>query len=329
MIDVTIALLDATFSSTAIGPMEVFHHAGSLWNCLTGTPPKPRFRVTLASADGRPVRCDGGIRIRPTAAFKDVRRTHLVFLPTTGVSVEDAVERNPKVGAWLRHWHKRGAAIASVCTGVGLVANAGLLDGKRATTHWAIADRFREMYPRVKWMPELMVTEDRGIYCGGGVHAALDLSLYLVEKFCGHEIAVQSAKALLIETPRSWQAGFAIVPLKTEHSDDSISSAQTWLHQNFQKNFPLEVPARRVGMSLRNFVRRFKQATGDSPLAYLQKLRVATAKRLLESGQRSVQQISESVGYQDVAFFRAVFERHTGVSPSAYRRQFGPNGGET
>jgi AraC-like DNA-binding protein len=128
---------------------------------------------------------------------------------------------------------------------------------------------------------ELMVTEDHGFYCGGGVHAALDLSLYLVEKFCGHEIAMQSAKALLIETPRAWQAGFAIIPLKTEHSDDSISSAQEWLHQNFHQDFPLESPARRVGMSLRNFVRRFKQATGDSPLIYLQKLRIAAAKRLL------------------------------------------------
>ena len=155
------------------------------------------------------------------------------------------------------------------------------------------------------------------------MHAALDLSLYLVEKFCGHEVAVQSAKALLIETPRAWQAGFAIVPLKTEHSDDSISSAQEWLHQNFHKTFPLEAPARHVGMSLRNFVRRFKQATGDSPLMYLQKLRIAAAKRLLESDHRTVQEISEGVGYQDVAFFRNLFQRHTGVSPSAYRQRFG------
>jgi len=172
-------------------------------------------------------------------------------------------------------------------------------------------------------MPELMVTEDRGFYCGGGVHAALDLSLYLVERFCGHDIAVQTAKALLIETRRAWQAGFAIVPLKTEHSDDNISSAQEWLHQNFHSSFPLEAPARRVGMSLRNFVRRFKQATGDSPLLYLQKLRVAAAKRLLESNHRTMQEISGAVGYQDVAFFRALFQRHTGFSPSAYRQRFG------
>jgi transcriptional regulator GlxA family with amidase domain len=321
--DVTVLFLDDTFSSTAIGPMEVFRHAGSLWNILTGLEPDPRFRVTTASVDGRPVHCDGAIEIKPDVAITAIRKTDLIFIPTTGLHFEDVVERNAPVVPWLRRWHKRGAAIASVCSGVGLIAATGMLDGKRATTHWAIADKFRELYPRVKWMPELMVTEDHGFYCGGGVHAALDLSLYLVEKFCGHEVAVQSAKALLIDTPRAWQAGFAIVPLKTDHTDDSISSAQEWLHHNFHKNFPLDTPARRVGMSLRNFVRRFKQATGDSPLMYLQKLRVAAAKRLLESDHRTVQEISDAVGYQDVAFFRDLFQRHTGVSPSAYRERFG------
>jgi transcriptional regulator GlxA family with amidase domain len=323
MTDVTVLFLDGTFSSTAAGPMEVFHHAGALWNHLTGSRPAPRFRVTTASADGRAVRCDGPIRITPDAAIKDIRKTDLIFIPTTGVSIDDVVERNEPVVPWLHRWHKRGAAIASVCSGVGLVAATGMLDGKRATTHWALAGPFREKYPRVNWMPELMVTEDRGFYCGGGVHAALDLSLYLVEKFCGHEVAMQSAKAMLIDMPRAWQAGFAIVPLKTEHSDDAISKAQEWLHQNFHRNFPLEGTARRVGMSLRNFVRRFKQATGDSPLAYIQKLRIAAAKRLLESDHRTMQEISDAVGYQDPVFFRNLFQRHTGVSPSAYRRKFG------
>jgi transcriptional regulator GlxA family with amidase domain len=323
MTDVTIVFLDQTFSSTAVGPMEVFRHAGSLWNYLTGVPQNPRFRVTTASADGRPVLCDGPITIRPDAAISEVRKTDLIFIPTTGVSVGDAAERSAPLLPWLQRWHKRGAAIASVCSGVGLMAETGLLDGRRATTHWALAEKFRQMYPRVKWMPELMVTEDHRFYCGGGVHAALDLSLYLVEKFCGHQIAVQTAKALLIETPRAWQAGFAIIPLKTEHSDDSISSAQEWLHENFHKSFPLETPARRVGMSLRNFVRRFKEATGDSPLLYLQKLRVAAAKRMLEGDHRTMQEISDAVGYQDVAFFRSLFQRHTGVSPSEYRERFG------
>jgi transcriptional regulator GlxA family with amidase domain len=323
MTEVTVVLLDQTFSSTAIGPMEVFRHAGSLWNLLTGAPQQPRFRVTTASADGKPVFCDGGIKIQPNAALKDIRKTDLIFIPTTGLVLENVAEHNAPVVPWLRRWHKRGAAIASVCSGVGLMAATGMLDGKRATTHWALADLFRKMYPRVNWMPELMVTEDHGFYCGGGVHAALDLSLYLVERFCGHEVAMQTAKALLIETPRAWQSGFGIVPLKTDHTDASISSAQEWLHKNFHQNFPLDAPAKRVGMSLRNFVRRFKAATGDSPLIYLQKLRIAAAKRMLEGNHRSMQEISDAVGYQDVAFFRALFQRHTGVSPSAYRERFG------
>jgi transcriptional regulator GlxA family with amidase domain len=325
MKEITILLLDQTFSSTAIGPMEVFRHAGSLWNILTGTLPEPPFRVTTASADGRPVNCDGGIRIQPNVALKDIRKTDLIFVPTTGLGIDDVVERNAPIVPWLKRMHKRDVAIASVCSGVGLVAASGLLDGRRATTHWGLAERFREKYPRVKWMPECMVTEDRGFYCGGGVNASLDLSIYLVERFCGHEVATQTAKALLVEMPRAWQAGFAIVALKTDHTDDNISSAQEWLHKNFQKTFSLEDPAKRVGMSVRNFVRRFKDATGDSPLIYLQKLRIAAAKRMLESNHRGMQEISDAVGYQDVAFFRSLFQRHTGVSPSAYRERFGVN----
>lgn len=323
MIDVTVLFLDETFSSTAIGPMEVFLHAGELWNVLTGKNPDPPFRVTTASVGGRPVKCDGGLRIRTQAALTAIRKSDLIFIPSTGPSIDDVVERNAPVIPWLRRWHKRGTDIASVCSGVGLVAAAGLLDGKRATTHWGLADQFRKKYPRVKWMPEMMVTEDSGFYCGGGVNASLDLGLYIVERYCGHEIAMQTAKALLIETPRAWQAGFAIVPLKIEHSDEAISAAQEWLHKNFQQNFPLEAPARQIGMSLRNFVRRFKEATGDSPLIYLQKLRVSAAKRLLESDHRTMQEIGDAVGYQDLAFFRQLFQRHTGVSPSAYRRRFG------
>jgi transcriptional regulator GlxA family with amidase domain len=324
MKEITILLLDQMFSSTAIGPMEVFRHAGSLWNTLTGgSNTAPIFNVTTASADGRPVSCDGDIKIEPNVALKDVGKTDLIFVPTTGLSLNDVLERNTGVVPWLKRRSSRGVAVASVCSGVGLVAAAGLLDGKRATTHWGLADRFRELYPRVKWMPELMVTEDHGFYCGGGVNAALDLSVYLIERFCGHEIAMQTAKSLLIETPRAWQSGFSIVPLKTDHTDDTISSAQEWMHRNFAKTFPLEAPARRVGMSVRNFVRRFKEATGDSPLAYLQKLRVAAAKRMLESNHKSMQEISDAVGYQDVAFFRSLFQRHTGVSPSAYRERFG------
>jgi transcriptional regulator GlxA family with amidase domain len=321
--DITVLFLDQMFSSTAAGPMEVFRHAGLLWNIFTGTQRSPRFRVTTASADGRPVTCDGGIWIQPNMALQDVEETDLIFVPAAWLSIDGVAELNAPIVRWLKQRGDSGVAVASVCSGVGLVAAAGLLDGKRATTHWGLAEQFRQKYPRVQWKPELMVTEDGGFYCGGGVNASLDLSIYLVERFCGHEIAIQTAKALLIETQRAWQSGFAIIPLKTDHRDGAISSAQEWMHKNFAKTFSLEDPARHIGMSVRNFLRRFRQATGDSPLVYLQKLRVAAAKRMLESDHSTMQEISDAVGYQDIAFFRALFQRHTGLSPSAYRERFG------
>ena len=323
MIEVTVLFPNGTFSSTAVGPMEVFRHAGVLWNTLSGQPSAARFRVTTASLDGRAVRCDGPLTIKPAMSISEVRAADLIFVPSTGESLDDAVERNPAAIPWLRRWHRRGAAIAAVCSGVSLVAAAGLLDGKRATTHWGLAERFQQLYPRVHWTPEYLVTEDNGIYCGGGVNASFDLSLFLVERFCGHEVAVQTAKALLIETPRTWQTGFAAVPLKTQHHDDAIRRAQDWMHESFQKEISSDTLAERLAMSPRNFVRRFKAATSETPLGYQQKLRISAAKRLLESDYRTVQEVCGAVGYQDAAFFREIFKRQAGVSPQAYRRRFG------
>ena len=154
MKDITILLLDQTFSSTAIGPMEVFRHAGSLWNVLRGSarPAVSRDHCVGGWASGQ-LRRSHSDSAR-TCALKDIRKTDLIFIPTTGLSIDDVVERNATVVPWLKRWHKRGVAIASVCSGVGLVAATGLLDGKRATTHWGLAERFREKYPKVKWMPE-------------------------------------------------------------------------------------------------------------------------------------------------------------------------------
>src|SRR6201995_3588607 len=156
---ITVLLLDQMFSSTAIGPMGVFRHAGSLWNILTGTQLTPAFQVTPASADGEAVNCDGGIQLRPNVALDDVGKTGLIFVPTTGLSVDDVLERNAPIVPWLKRRSTRGIAVASVCSGVGLVAAAGLLDGKRATTHWSLAKRFQEKYPAVRWPPGVIVTE--------------------------------------------------------------------------------------------------------------------------------------------------------------------------
>jgi transcriptional regulator GlxA family with amidase domain len=208
--------------------------------------------------------------------------------------------------------------------GAAYLAEAGLLDGRIATTHWAFCERFAEHWPQVNWRPELLVTEDSRVLCSGGVYAAIDVSLYLVEKLCGHEIAVQCAKALLLPMPRTHQSGYAMLPLSPPHGDDRIRAAETYMQGAFRDDLSSETLAREAGLGVRTFARRFKAATGRHPAAYLQAIRIETAKAMIERQSDPIQAISSAVGYDDVAFFRGLFKRATGMTPAEYRAQFGP-----
>jgi transcriptional regulator GlxA family with amidase domain len=326
MIDVTVVLLEDGLPSTSMAPLEIFACAGTLWGMLVGQPCEARFRVRTATVDGRKTKNYVPVTLEPSQALTDVRRTDLVIVPTAGMDLEAARRRNAPLVDWLARRGRGSTTIAGICTGVSLLAAAGLLDGRSATTHWAVVDECRRRYPRVHWEGERFVTESGNIFCGGGVYASIDLSLHLVERYCGHEVAVQTAKALLLETPRIWQAAYAARPPRSAHDDEAVQRAQTWLFANFHESVQVDALAGRVGMSPRNFVRRFKTATGETPLAYLHRLRIDAARHYLESEHRSVQDICHAIGYEDLAFFRRLFRRHTGASPRAYRRRFGPRG---
>jgi transcriptional regulator GlxA family with amidase domain len=205
---------------------------------------------------------------------------------------------------------------------VALLAETGLLDGKRATTHWALADAYRARWPRIDWQPEHFVTESGRLFCAGGVYAALDLSLHLVERYAGYDVAMQTARALLLETRRTAQAGFAVPAHRSEHGDAEVAAAEEWMRQHLREALRVDALARRFGMSPRSFARRFKLATGETPLAYLHGVRIEAAKHLLETGARPLREIAGAVGYEDVAFFRALFKRRTGAAPAAWRRRF-------
>ena len=323
MIDVTVILLEGGLPSTSMAPLEIFACAGSLWGLLMGKPTAPRFRVRTATIDGRKTRNAVPVALEPTVSLADVRRTDLVVVPTAGMDLEVARTRNAGVIEWLARRRGQKAAVAGVCTGVSLLAAAGLLDGRPATTHWGVVDRCRAMYPNVRWNAERFVTEADNVFCGGGLYASIDLSLYLVERYCGHEVAVQTAKSLLLQTPRIWQSTYAAQPPRSAHDDEPIQRAQKWLVSHFRDVVELDALAAKVGMSPRNFARRFKAATGEGPLGYLHRLRIDTARHYLESAHRSVQDISQAIGYEDVAFFRQLFRRHTGSSPREYRARFG------
>jgi len=323
MIDVTILFLDDGHMSTAIGPLEVFRDAGVLYGRLTGAAEAAHFRLRCASIAGRLVGGGAPYAVQPRESLQRISKTDLVFVPSVGVDYERAIARNQPVVRFLRRMHERGARIAGVCSGVALLAASGLLDGKTATSHWALVPRLRQSFPRVDWQPESLVTESDGIYCGGGVHAALDLALFLVERLCGRETAVECSRALLIDMPRACQAGFAVLPIGRRHGDDAVRRAEEWILRHSSEVIRFDALAQRLGMSPRNFIRRFKEATGVAPSDYLQRLRVQAARRFLEDERRSVQEVAEAVGYGDTAFFRGVFKRHTGLAPADYRRQFG------
>ncbi|MBS1199435.1 MAG: AraC family transcriptional regulator [Proteobacteria bacterium] len=323
--DVVVLFLRGGLASTAIAPMEVFRSAGVVWNLLDGQRPRPRFRVTTASVDGHAVRSDGPVSLTPERPLSAVRKADLVIVPATGLETDELLARHAAVVPWLQRWYRRGTAVAGICSGVALLAEAGLLDGRRATTHWGMVDSYRQRYPAVDWRPELFVTEHDNVYCGGGVYASLDLSLHLVERLAGREVAVQCAKALLIDTPRVWQSSYATPPRRSGHGDSKVLEAQQWLHQHFRSHVHLDAVARKLGMSPRNFARRFRQATGETPLAYLHKLRIDESKRLLEQEYMTMQEIAGNIGYDDPVFFRQLFKRYAGVSPQGYRTRFGRN----
>ena len=322
VLDVTVVLLEAGYASTAVGPIEVFHSAGVLWNWLHGKNMEPRFRVRIASLDGKSVTSLCGLGLTPTCSIHDIKKTDIIILPASGWDVMDRIAKHTPLLPWLRKWHANGAYIAGVCTAVAFLAECGLLDGRQATTHWGVADILRQRYPKVHWQPEHFVTEDNRLFCSGGVYASIDLSLYLVEKFCGHEVALQCAKSLLLSMPRTRQSGYSVLPLSPPHTDDKIKQAEDYLREHFSRDVPIDSLAERIGMGPRNFIRRFKAATGRLPGAYIQTLRVSAAKELLEHGAASIQAVSSQIGYEDVAFFRGLFKRHTGMTPAEYRARF-------
>lgn len=322
VLDVTVVLLEDGYASTAIAPIEVFHSAGLLWNSLRGGTPEPRFRVKTASVDGKPVNSVCGIGLTPQASIDDIAHSDIIVLSASGLDVQERIARNTALLPWLRGWHQKGAYIAAICSASAFLAEAGLLDGRPATSHWGLAEDLRQRYPKVDWQEDRFITESGRLLCSGGLYASIDLSLYLVEKCCGHEVALQCAKSLLVSMPRQLQAGYAVVPISRPHGDEAIRAAEDFMQKHFKSDLSTEEIAERAGIGARTFIRRFKAATGHLPGGYLQLLRIIAAKELLEQGAASIQQVSCAAGYQDVGFFRAIFKRQTGMTPAEYRHRF-------
>ncbi len=318
---VTLLGLHNTMATTLFGPMDIFNQAGRLWQRLDNQPRSPYFEVVIASADGQPIRCANNVLVQPHCSIQTIQRTDLLVI-ASATYIDEILDKNPELVPWIRRQYDQGAHVASICTGVFLLAETGLLDGKSATLHWGFAQMFSHRYPQVQLQSDKMILDQGRLYCSAGTNAGLDLSLYLVEKFCGRKAALESAKTMVLDLGRKSQMPYSRLLISTGHGDSTIIKAQKWLKQHLTEPIDYDRLAIKYGMSRRSIERRFKRATGVTPLGYVQQLRVEKAKHLLEEGGQTFSEITYDVGYEDISFFRKIFIRLTGLRPKEYQQRF-------
>lgn len=320
---VSILAIEGVFASTLMQAKDFFHMASLRFGKLQGKGLTPAFQTRLVSPDGLPVESFSDVRIPVDGPLDDAQ---IIILPTFWGDFDTLRARYPQVCDWLRERHAAGSVICGEASGVFWMAQAGLLDGKEATTYWRFFREFAERFPKVLLNQDKHLSDADNLFCAGGVTSACDLYIYLIERFCGAGIAQAVSRDILYEVQRSYTPGRIGFGGQKLHHDMTILQIQQWLEEHFADKFRFEDVAREHGMSIRNFMRRFQAATGDKPLHYLQRLRIETAKGLLSATRKSIKTISYEVGYDDASFFARLFRQHTQLSPNQYRRQYQQKG---
>ncbi|WP_404364053.1 GlxA family transcriptional regulator [Marinobacter sp.] len=322
MIRVSVLGFPGALASTITGMIDLFQMAGVTWARIQGQEPEQCFSVRLLTVDGEPCHCINGLTLPAHGSLDDGAPGELVLVPTIGGPILSTLARCSREMTWLSDQVDRGTNIASNCTGAFLLAEAGLLDGMEATTHWGFSDLFRERYPAVNLRPEQLVTVDGTIACAGGGMAWLDLGVFLVERYAGARTARELAKAFVVDAGRRSQAPYSALQTRRYHQDETILELQHWLDQNHRQPVASADLSRISGLNSRSLLRRFKAATGDTPRNYLQLMRIEAAREILETTTTSVEEVTQQVGYDDVSSFTRLFKRHTGLPPSDYRARF-------
>jgi transcriptional regulator GlxA family with amidase domain len=249
-------------------------------------------------------------------------KADLILIPALSGNLEQAIEKNKPFLSWINKQYKEGAEVASLCIGAFLLASTGLLDGKSCSTHWLFANQFRSMFPDVHLTADKIITEQNGLYSSGGASSYWNLLLHLVEKHAGRDMAILASKFFLLDIARQSQSPFAIFKGQREHEDKQILQVQEFIESNFADRLTVEVLSDQFGIGRRTFERRFKKATNNTITEYIQRVKIEAAKKQLESGRKTVNEIMYEVGYQDTKAFREVFRRVTGMSPVDYKSKY-------
>ena len=309
--------------SNVVGPYKVFSAANQFLKQI-GQRQDDFFDIHLVGLEKDTVLYDGAFSIHCDTTINEVRNTDLILIPAVKPDnlIESLVE-NADLIPWINKQRLQcNAEVASMCVGAFVLAETGLVNGRQCATHWAAMDLFRQRYPKVGLVSNKVVTEEDGIYTSGGAYSFLNLMLHLVEKYCGRDVSIYLSKLFEIEIDRENQNQFAIFQGQKDHTDDAIKEAQRFIEGNVSKKISVEKLAEMYSISRRNFVRRFKKATQNTPLEYIQRVKVEAAKKRLESTQNNIAEVMFGVGYSDQKAFRTVFKKYVGLSPVAYKSKY-------
>lgn len=285
------------------------------------------FDCQIVTVDDQPVHTYSGATVMPTAT-REAFHPDLIVVGSAMESVigesrvDQSMARARPLFGWLRAAFERGAILASVCTGSFLLAEAGLLEDQVATTHWRAAPLFRKRYPHLRLEEDQLLVDNGRVICAGGATAFIDLCLYLVERLASPAVALACSKLLILDNRRFEQTPYMSFFGQKAHQDNAIRKAQGWLEQHYADPIAIDEVAKVAGLGTRTFKRRFKEATGETPLGYLQQIRVEAAKHLLESSRDQTAQIIWAVGYEDASSFRRLFKRTVGCTMEQYRKRF-------
>lgn len=265
---------------------------------------------------------DRAFTVHADSLIGEVKKTDLIFIPAFAGNLAAAIETNKDFIPWIHRQREQGAEIVSLCVGAFLLAQTGLLAGKKCSTHWRAADEFREMFPAVELVTDQIITEEDGIYTGGGATSYWNLLIYLVEKFTNRETAILTAKVFAIDIGRSSQSQFMIFKGQSEHADEDIKKAQKFIENNFQEKITIDELSDRFALSRRSLERRFKKATNNTVAEYVQRVKIEAAKKSFETARKNVWEVMFDVGYSDTKAFRGIFKKITGMTPIDYRNKY-------
>ncbi len=300
------------------GSRQIFTQVSSFF---TQRGEEPAFNVELVGLTPT-TRLTNGIFTANHRTIADVAHTDLIIIPALDGDLREALQKNRDFIPWIVRQHTQGAEVASLCLGAFLLASTGLLKGRRCATHWMAQDQFRAMFPDVQLVTEKIITDDGGLYSSGGAFSYLNLILYLVEKYAGHEMAVLAAKVFAIEIERESQLSFTIFQGQKTHDDDAILRAQEHIEKSYAERHSVDSLAEMLAIGRRAFERRFKKATANTVNEYVQRVKIEAAKKSLESSRKNVTDAMYDVGYSDTKAFRSTFKKFTGLSPVEYRAKF-------